>query len=252
MDAVLNSLFVFALAIAPVIGALALLSWISSKLIGLLGRPLTLTMGFIAVPVHELSHLVIAKLCGHKIQKVSLFWPTPDGRLGYVEHSFHRRWYTPLSLLLIGLAPLAGGALAVYLATYFLVPSVLALMSGIQIDSVSIWLDSVRLVLSALSGEPWYKSAAWCWLMLSFLLFAVPSKSDFKGCTGAVVAAAVLFVLIGALSPDSLITVAAAFRLALGFMVAPLLSGAGVVGIFVVLAWLLIQLKGRFSGVRAE
>lgn len=231
------------MAIAPLLGVLALLSFVSSKLLALVGRPLTLTMGFIAVPLHELSHLLMAVLCGHKIDKVSFFWPSPDGRLGYVTHSYRRKWYSPFSLLLIGLAPLLGGALAVYLATYLLVPSVLVLMSHIEIDSVSSWLSAVTQVLSVLTSEPLLKSAAWSWLMLSILLFSVPSKADFKGCLSAVALLALLFVLVGVFNPDGLMGLGTLFRLAFGFLVVPLLSGAGVIGLVFVVVWLLLQLR---------
>lgn len=233
----------FVLAIAPLLGVLVLLSVASSKLLALVGLPLTLTMGFFAVPLHELSHLLAARLCGHKIEKVSFFWPSPDGRLGYVAHSYRRKWYTPFSLLLIGLAPLLGGALAVYLATYLLVPSVLTLMSDLEIDSVSSWFAAVMQVLSVLASEPFVKSAAWSWLMLSVLLFSVPSKADFKGCLSAVILLALVFVLVGVFNPDGLIGLGALFRLAFGFLVIPLLSGAGVIGLVFVVLWLLLQLR---------
>lgn len=244
---VVESLLAFVLAIVPFLVVLVLLSVVSAKLLSLVGRPLTLAMGFLAVPLHELSHLLAAKLCGHRIDKVSFFWPAPDGRLGYVVHSYARKWYSPFALLLIGLAPLIGGGLAVYFTTYALMPSVFSLMSGLHIDGVGSWLSSVEQVMSLLSAEPWYKTVAWCWLMLSILLFSVPSKADFKGCLGAVVFVALVFIVVGALSPDGLMFLAAKLRSMFSFVIAPLLSGAGFIGLVFALLWILLHLRERLA-----
>lgn len=241
----LDSLLAFIFAIAPLLVVLLLLSAVSAKLLALVGRPLMLTMAFLAVPLHELSHLLAAKLCGHKIDKVSFFSPTPDGRLGYVAHSYSPRWYSPFALLLIGLAPLIGGGLAVYTATYVLMPSVFSLMSGLYINSLGAWLSAVAQVMQLLADEAWYKSMAWCWLMLSVLLFSVPSKADFKGCFGAVVFVALMFIVVGAFSPSGLMFIAAQLRSMFSFVITPLLSGAGVIGLVFVVLWLLLHVGRR-------
>lgn len=97
---VLDSLLAFFVAIAPLLLVLLLLSAVNAKLLALVGRPLMLMMAFFAVPLHKLSQLVAAKLCGQKIDKVSFFSPTPDGRLGYVAHS-----YKPSVVLTVCVAP---------------------------------------------------------------------------------------------------------------------------------------------------
>ena len=49
-----------------------------------------LTTAWIGTPIHELSHLIIAILTGHKIKEVKFFKPDPrTGTLGYVSHSFN-------------------------------------------------------------------------------------------------------------------------------------------------------------------
>ncbi len=58
------------------------------------------------MPLHELSHLVTAKLFGHRIVGVAFFDPDPaTGTLGYVRHAYSKR--TPLQLVgnfVIGIA----------------------------------------------------------------------------------------------------------------------------------------------------
>lgn len=73
-----------------------------------------LLTAWIGVPIHELSHLIFAKLFGHRIVDWSLFSPDPvSGTLGYVRHRYQKRnLYQLLGTAFIGLAPLiVGGAL---------------------------------------------------------------------------------------------------------------------------------------------
>lgn len=231
MAAVVQSLLIFGYAIAPLVLALVALSIASTRLQGVIGRRLSLAMGLFAVPLHELSHLVAAVICRHKIVKVSLFSPSPDGQLGCVVHSYNRRWYTPFTLLFIGLAPLAGGALGFYAATALLQPGVLSQMSSVEVNGVSEWFSAVGLLLELLLDGPWYQAVAWLWLMLSILIYSIPSKADFKGCFWAVVTSAVVFVVLGALSPGLLLMVASVVNRSFDVFVVPLLSGAGVLGL---------------------
>jgi hypothetical protein len=66
----------------------------------------------VGVPVHELSHIVAAKLFGHRVVGFSLFEPDPTtGTLGYVRHAYRRR--SPWQLIgtfFIGVAPFVAGA----------------------------------------------------------------------------------------------------------------------------------------------
>lgn len=74
-----------------------------------------LVTGWLGVPLHELSHLVTAKLFGHRIVGVAFFDPDPaTGTLGYVRHSHSKRTaFQLVGNVIIGIAPLLFGALAI-------------------------------------------------------------------------------------------------------------------------------------------
>ncbi|MBC8060583.1 MAG: hypothetical protein H7Y18_07945 [Clostridiaceae bacterium] len=80
--------------------------------------------GFIGVPIHELSHAIVALLFGHKITAIKLLQrPNDNGTLGYVSHS-----YNPVSLyqqvgnFFIGVAPIFGGTFAIIALMRVLIP----------------------------------------------------------------------------------------------------------------------------------
>src|SRR5262249_26871125 len=87
-----------------------------------------LITGWLGVPLHELAHLVTAKLFGHRIVGVAFFDPDPStGTLGYVRHAHAKRtaWQT-VGNAFIGVAPLLTGAMALGLLLAWMVrPSTL-------------------------------------------------------------------------------------------------------------------------------
>ena len=70
--------------------------------------------GWLGTPIHEMSHVAMCLVFRHRIDDVALFEPDlKSGRLGYVRHSFTKaNWFERVGNVFIGLAPLAGGALA--------------------------------------------------------------------------------------------------------------------------------------------
>jgi hypothetical protein len=70
--------------------------------------------GWLGTPIHELSHVAMCLVFRHRIDDVALFEPDLEsGRLGYVRHSFTKsNWFERVGNVFIGLAPLAGGAVA--------------------------------------------------------------------------------------------------------------------------------------------
>ena len=70
--------------------------------------------GWLGTPIHELSHVAMCLVFRHRIDDVALFEPDVEsGRLGYVRHSFTKsNWFERIGNVFIGLAPLAGGTLA--------------------------------------------------------------------------------------------------------------------------------------------
>lgn len=173
-----------------------LLSNLSAWFCRLLGYRTTVVLGCVGAPIHEISHLILAKLFNHKILAVSLYKPTPDGRLGYVHHAYKKSVWSSLENLLIGLAPIAGGILAFLVVTKLFIPG---LVSEYIFISVSANMESVfralSLVFNTLISSGLFASALWIVLSFSILLFSAPSKSDFYGCSEGI--AILLVVLVG-------------------------------------------------------
>lgn len=84
---------------------------------------------WLGIIVHELSHAVVAIVFGHKIKAISFLQPADaNGTLGYVEHTYDpRSGYQTLGNFFIGIAPIFGISLSMYLVTRWLWPSLLTL-----------------------------------------------------------------------------------------------------------------------------
>lgn len=83
-------------------------------------------LGGLGIIIHELSHLVMAKIFGHKITKVRLLrapWAVDDGALGYVNHAWKKSsWWQTSGNLYIGIAPILGCTLALSGVAWWLTP----------------------------------------------------------------------------------------------------------------------------------
>jgi hypothetical protein len=117
-----------------------------------LGWNAVLVTGWLGVPLHELSHLLVARLFGHRIVAWKLFEPDPStGTLGYVWHAYRRRNLWSLSgNFFIGMAPLAAGGLALFLLVRWLGP-----------DGWTLSLTDLHLPPARVSTTGWPEPAQW-------------------------------------------------------------------------------------------
>ena len=80
----------------------------------------------IGTPIHELSHLLMCLLFGHKVKEIKLFRPIAskdDGVLGYVKSSSNSKSiYQNIGNFFIGSAPLFIGGLIIFLIFFLLLP----------------------------------------------------------------------------------------------------------------------------------
>lgn len=93
------------------------------------GQGALLVFGGLGVILHELSHLLVALLFGHKIEKVALLKrATPDNpTLGYVYHRWDStNFYQRFGNVFIGVAPVIICPLVMLLTTRLLVPGTYA------------------------------------------------------------------------------------------------------------------------------
>lgn len=98
---------------------------VQRRLVERFGWKAALWTGWIGTPIHETSHAILCWVFGHQIDQMALFEPdSREGRLGYVRHSYQRGdWWQEAGNLFIGLAPLAGGTLALLALTSLMYPS---------------------------------------------------------------------------------------------------------------------------------
>ncbi|MGG5252387.1 hypothetical protein ACQYAD_02440 [Neobacillus sp. SM06] len=96
-------------------------NWLLVRAFGRKGVMLTAWLG---TPVHELGHLLMCFLWGHRVTRVKLLQlNSPDGVLGYVEHEYNRNsLYQRVGNFFIGVGPLFSGIAALLLGMYYLVP----------------------------------------------------------------------------------------------------------------------------------
>ncbi len=100
--------------------------YLIDKLIFKLGinHKVYIATGIIGTVIHEFSHALMCILFNHKITEMKLFSPSDDGTLGYVTHTYHKKnIYHRIGNFFIGIAPILGGTLVIYLLLYFLLPN---------------------------------------------------------------------------------------------------------------------------------
>lgn len=158
----------------------------------------------IGVPVHELSHLLVAILCGHKIKRVAFFKPNSAGGLGFVEHSYRPTALSPFTNLLIGLAPIAGGLIVFGLLTKYLAPDVYSHLLQSHVassgDDIARYLKETLGVLLRVE----WRLATGLWFVLSVCVvtFMTPSGADFRGCRNGFIVTYLLLVAMTAALPE--------------------------------------------------
>jgi hypothetical protein len=153
--------------------------------------------GWIGVPVHEMSHLVMARIFRHHVSDLHLFSPDPrTGMLGYVNHTWKpESRYQRAGNFFIGVAPVLGGTAVLILLTRLILPPGSALDDSSRIlagflaspgTSTGVTLArhlALELPVSLFSPP---LLASWrLWLVL-YLLMAValhmsPSREDLRG-----------------------------------------------------------------------
>jgi len=148
---------------------------------------------WIGTPIHELSHAFFCFLFGHKIQKIVLFNPDQRGTLGYVTHSYNNRnlWQI-MGNFFIGIAPLFGGLLALYLLTYILLDNAASLFqllnSVFSVKTTGTFFSQLFVITTNFTDfikQAYFTSPVklliWCYCCAAVSLHLSPSKEDLKG-----------------------------------------------------------------------
>lgn len=122
------------------------------------------------VIIHEMSHLIMAVICGHRVEKVALLTLKDDGTMGYVQHSYKNSILSVFTLFLIGIAPLLGCGAMFYLVSQMLLPDI-NLLNTVSFPSF----------VHSLQQYPPTTVTIWLYLSISMLGASVPSQKDMEG-----------------------------------------------------------------------
>ncbi len=190
---------------------------IQMRLAGRFGWKSVLWTGWLGTPIHELSHALLCVVFKHRIKDIALFEPDKNsGRLGYVEHTFVKgNWFQELGNVFIGIAPLAGGSIALAVLLWMFYPD--AARAAIESSRSDLAADGEAAVgpggaVDMLTGSivavcggilQWtnlftIRFWAFIYLVLCIGSHMAPSASDYRGASRGVflllsiVAAAVL------------------------------------------------------------
>lgn len=178
-----------------------------------LGFNAVMITGFIGVPVHELSHAILAVIFGHDIRKIKLFQkPDNNGVMGYVDHSYNpNSIYQQVGNFFIGVAPIFGGVITTIALMYFAIPKTYNKFMDILFNSLHITrigkitieglLTSYgHLVKSIFSGENFRNPYFYIFLFVAICISSHISLSmaDIKGASRGLIVLFVLLVILNA------------------------------------------------------
>lgn len=137
----------------------------------------------IGVPCHEFAHYFFARCLFHKIHAVCWYQsPTTKTRsMGFVNHSSRFRLFSPITHLMVGIAPLFMGVLLIALTGEMLAPNITNAFSFFETGELPRLQALILLFV---------------WLILSHAIanHMFPSKSDMKNSfLGALI---ILFIVV--------------------------------------------------------
>ena len=148
--------------------------------------------GIVGVPVHEFSHLAVAKVFGHKINEVKFFkFNNEDGTLGYVKHSYNpKNIYHQIGNFFIGIAPIICGSLIIILLLKIFIPD--SLKSTNDLLSLNGLFSFFKSIFS-LSNFKRLEFYLFLYLVFSICSHISLSKADIKG---AFIGVIFIFILL--------------------------------------------------------
>lgn len=169
---------------------------------GQAGHKIQLSTGLVGVPIHELSHAILVVLFGMSVKQVGLFAPDPQSNaLGYVNYTYEKGsiWHG-IGRFFVGIAPLLGGGLVVYLLLWSSgLPLLHEYLSSNNIPK-SFWLWVKVLLVNI--DTPLEGGAIVLCIMVSS--HSTPSRADMKGAAGGIFSLVLVYIgfnLVFALIP---------------------------------------------------
>jgi hypothetical protein len=210
-----NAISQFFYASSTCLLSLMIIVYVRNRLAEITNNFAYAVLGVVGVPLHEISHLVIALLFNHKIIDFQLFKPSSNGTLGYVSHSYKPSLLSPIANLLIGIAPLFGGTFAFIGVTKWLRPDVFdyfisnVVLSNVLNGDLSGLVSKMTSMLDVilLSSTNGYLTALWLFVSYSLVVYSVPSAEDLSQSRIGLLLMMGLILLLSALMPSALVWV---------------------------------------------
>ncbi len=258
----------FASQVVTLLGGLALLTFglhlverrVSRRLSHRFGWRSVLVTGWLGVPLHELSHLVMCWIFRHRIVAYRLFDPDPrTGTLGYVQHAYQRRnLFQIAGNFFIGVAPLLAGSLVLLGGLALLLPGT---QPPLSTEAVPVGLVPQLSHVVGLAGatlgrmvSPSHLASWQLWLFLALALCVgthlSPSRPDLTGALPG------LFLLMGLLFALNVLNRSLSLwppelwvRVAAGVL-SPLLAVLCVALVLEVIFWLTVEVIVRLTSPR--
>lgn len=165
------------------------------------GRKAIYITGIVGVPIHELSHLIVALLFGHKIKEVKFFQVNNENRtLGYVNHSYNpRNIYHQIGNFFIGVAPIICGSLIIILLLKIFVPASLENTTDLlNANGIFKFLRSI-FSLNNFKRPEFY---LFLYLVFSICSHISLSKADIKGAFIGVIFIFIILLIFNVLNVD--------------------------------------------------
>lgn len=183
------------------------------------GRIALMITGLIGVPIHELSHAVMALVFAHKINKVKLLQsPDENGVMGYVSHSYSQKnIYQQTGNFFIGIAPIFGGTLSIIVFMHFVIPDAYNRLIRILEESTAYsmlnknaiggiarsYIGLVKIIFSSRNfHNPYFY--LFLFVMISISSHISLSSADIKGASKGIGAVLILFLLVNAFTTVNL------------------------------------------------
>jgi hypothetical protein len=163
--------------------------------------------GIIGVSCHEISHGCLALLFGHKITYMELFSPKKNGQLGVVGHSYcPQNAYQQIGNLFIGLAPLAGGLLAISFVTWVYQPEIFKTFGLIPVTSEPMQqaVEMYEAFYRSVAQVDFKQTITWLWLYFVLAIGAhmLPSRADIRNTKSSIALTVIVIVLLVLFLPD--------------------------------------------------
>lgn len=205
MHVLLQTLWLLILIAAPFVIFTLLIHFLERalqlRLASRFGWKSVLWTGWLGTPIHELSHVVMCVAFRHRVEEVALFEPDlKSGRLGYVRHSWTpKNTFEEIGNFFIGLAPLAGGSIALAGLLWLFYPDAASgMISSSPIEDaasaegmpyLSATFSGVSSMLMQLLSPR--NVLSWKFWLFTYLVLCVgshmaPSRSDYEGASRGV------------------------------------------------------------------